>query len=88
MELIYSIECPGEHSGHEHLIKKRCWGYLRSCIWTINGPESLKVFKNHEEFAVGNDDGGAACDDVEICTSKSSTSISIFVQLTRRPRRA
>jgi hypothetical protein len=86
-----SIECSinvGEHSGQEHLIKKRCWGYRRSWIWTINGFDSLNTFKNHEEFVLDIDDGGDTVDDVVICTSKSSTWISIFVQLTRRPRRA
>jgi len=95
MNSFYSIEGTkdfgGEHSGQEHLINKRCWGYLRSCIWTINGLDSLRIFKNQEVVVFDNDDGGdmlEVWDDVEIWTSKSSTRISIFVQLTRRPRRA
>jgi hypothetical protein len=81
----------GEHSGQEHLINKRWWGCLRSWMWTINGPDSLRTFKNHDELPLDVDDGGGIVevwDDVEIWISKSSTRISIFVQLTRRPRSA
>jgi hypothetical protein len=94
IQWIYSGEDgihAGEHSGQEHLINKRCWGYLRSWIWTINGPDSLNTFKNHDEFPFDIDDGGDTVkvwDDVEIWISKSSTWISILVQLTRRPRSA
>ena len=81
----------GEHWGHGHWMRCRCWGRRRSWICTIRGPDSLRIFRNHEELLLVTAGGGAveaACDDVQICTSKSSTRISIFVQLTRRPRSA
>lgn len=82
MQITYSLT---EHCGHKHLIKCRCWGYRRSWMWTINGPDSVNTFKAHDEFVfVDNDD--VVGDPVQICISKWSIWMSTLVQFTRRLR--